>query len=331
MRLHAIGFGSLNLDEFWEVSPEFLRKYNLCGGQEYVKNVAWFTSVYPELASQGELKAADPGGSAANMIAALRKLGFNTGFFGAAGKADAASLRLDDLGDETTLRVLKSDLPSGRCLSLINRDDPGKDRTLVILPNANDLAGTGGFDPDYFCNCRWVHLTSFVSISPLACQIDLVQKLPHEVRVSFDPGAVYSSMGFARMEPILRRADLLFVSEEEVQSIIARTTIEGSVAALQQVGVGTVVLKRGPRGISAFQGAKVVHQPAVSPGRVLDRTGAGDVAAAGFIAGLLQVLTLEESLEFAAIAASRSIEGYGRSTYPDKALLGNFLSARARS
>jgi len=328
LRLDAIGFGSLNLDEFWEVPHDLLMAHNFCPGAEYIRDVNWFKTFYPELLLQSELKASDPGGSAANMIAAMRKMGFATGFFGATGKADTASLRLDELGDETALRVLKSDLPSGRCLSLINRDDSGRDRTLVILPNANDLAGSSGFDPDYFSESKWVHLTSFVSQDPLVCQIELVQNLPPGVRVSFDPGAVYSSLGFTRLEPILRRTDVLFVSEEEVQSITVRRTMEDAVAELRRAGVGTVVLKRGPRGLSAFQGDRTVHQPGVSPRRVLDRTGAGDVVAAAFIAGLLQSLTIEECLELAAIAASRSIEGYGRSTYPDKVLLQNFLSAR---
>lgn len=325
MNLDAIGFGSLNLDEFWEVDSMFLDVHGLQTGEEFVRDVEWFNRVYPVLVDRAELKARDPGGSAANTIAALRKMGFDTGFFGAGGRADQASLRPAELGDPGNLRILQSDLPAGRCLSLIVKDDPGRDRALVILPNANDLAGSLGFDLDYFIGAAWVHLTSFVSLVPLAAQIKLVEALAGRTGISFDPGALYCSLGFGPLEAILRRADLLFASGEELTGLTGNDDIDAAVSTLLDLGVGTVVLKHGSSGISAFQAGKHLHQPAVAPARILDRTGAGDVAAAGFLAGMLESLSIEESLELAAVAASRSIEGYGRSCYPDRQLLEHFL------
>lgn len=330
MKLDAIGFGSLNLDEFWEVDLKFIETHGLRTGEEYVRDVEWFNRVYPVLINQAELKARDPGGSAANTIAALRKMGFETGFFGAGGNTDQDRLRLAELGDPGNLRILQSELPAGRCLSLIVKDDPARDRALVILPNANDLAGSLGFDPDYFLEAEWVHLTSFVSPLPMAAQVKLVEMLEGRTRVSFDPGAVYASLGLASLEAILRRSDILFVSVEELTSITGKRDVESAVAALQDLGVGTVVLKRGSRGISAFQAGSSFHQTAVAPERILDRTGAGDVAAAGFLAGMLESLSVEESLELAAVAAARSIEGYGRSCYPDRRLLEHYLKTTGR-
>jgi sugar/nucleoside kinase (ribokinase family) len=68
------------------------------------------------------------------------------------------------------------------------------------------------------------------------------------------------------------------------------------------------------------------HQDAVPPREIKDRTGAGDVAAAGFLAGMIQVMDIPRCLELAARAASLSIEGYGRSAYPDRGFLERFLS-----
>lgn len=330
MKFDAIGFGSLNLDEFWEVDLKFIETHGLRTGEEYVRDVEWFNRVYPVLTNQAELKGRDPGGSAANTIAALRKMGFETGFFGAGGNSDQDRLRLAELGDPGNLRILQSELPAGRCLSLIVKDDPARDRALVILPNANDLAGSLGFDLDYFLEAEWLHLTSFVSPLPMAAQVKLVEMLEGRTRVSFDPGAVYASLGLAPLEAILRRSDILFVSVEELTSITGKRDVESAVATLQDLGVCTVVLKRGSRGISAFQARNSFHQTAVSPERILDRTGAGDVAAAGFLAGMLESLSIEESLELAAVAAARSIEGYGRSCFPDRRLLEHFLKKTGR-
>jgi ribokinase len=331
LQLDAIGFGSLNLDEFWEVDRTFLLVHGLEPGKEYVRDVAWFINAYPELSRQAVLKAVDPGGSASNMIAAMRRMGFATGFYGVTGEEDAASLMLHELGEPENLNVRMVAAPAGRCLALIDRDDHSKDRALVILPNANDLAAAVVPDSAYFEQARWVHFTSFVSRKPLEAQISLVERLSPEVRISFDPGAVYAPRGLDELKPILSRTSVLFVAVEELRALSGLSGVQEGAGLMLATGVTTVVVKKGAEGIEAFQADRSIHQPAIPPGEIKDRTGAGDVAAAGFVAGIIRSLPLEKSLEWAALAASRSIEGYGRSCYPEAALWESFLSTRRNS
>lgn len=328
MKLHAIGFGSLNLDEFWEVPHAFLKTHDLEPGQEYVRDLDWFPRVYVSLHAEGVLRARDPGGSAANTIAALHRMGFNTGFYGVTGKTDAAFLRLEELGAGENLRIRLVETPAGRCLAFIDRDDPHRDRALVILPNANDLAGYEPPALDYFEQAQWIHLTSFVSGESLAAQIDLVNRLSGHTGVSFDPGAIYTSKGFTVLEPLLRRTDILFVTAEELHSLTAEPNRTQAASRLLEIGVGTVVLKMGEKGIEAFNAGKVYHAPGRKPHRIVDRTGAGDVAAAGYLAGIIEGIGIEGSLEVAAAAASRSIEGYGRSAYPGRDFLKILMAPR---
>lgn len=326
--LHAVGFGSLNLDEFWEVSPAFMTEFDLIPGHEYVRDVAWFQAAYAALTERGRLLAADPGGSAANSIAALRRMGFRTGFYGATGRLDAAALRLDELGEPSDLRVETVDLPAGRCLAFINQNDPARDRALVILPNSNDLAGAGWLDPDYFERTEWLHLTSFVSRDPLKAQIRVVESLSSRVRVSFDPGVVYASLGLASLEPLIRRTEILFASREELSMLTSRSSPDDAAEDLLRFGPKIVVVKLGEQGIEAVRRDGKLHQGAIPPREVRDRTGAGDVAAAGFLAGMVQSFPVESCLRLAAAAAARSIEGYGRAAYPDREFLAAFTQSR---
>ncbi|MFH1115965.1 MAG: PfkB family carbohydrate kinase [Pseudomonadota bacterium] len=326
MKLHAIGFGALNLDEFWEVSGDFLAAHGLRVGEEYVRDEDWFRRVYPSLAMQAQMKAIDPGGSAANAMAALHRMGFDTGFYGTTGQDGVRDLRLEELGDQDNLRIRITGRPAGRCLALIDRDDRSKDRSLVILPNANDLAGSAPPESSYFGRAQWVHMTSFVSTHCLQAQIETARNLAPGTRLSFDPGAVYCRLGFERLAPILRLTDTLFVTETELRMLTGETGSEPAAGILFETGVSTVVIKMGGKGIMAVRPSASIHQPAVEPAAVRDRTGAGDVAAAGFLAGSLMSLELEDCLHFAAICASRSIEGYGRSTYPDRELLRGYLA-----
>jgi ribokinase len=326
--LDAVGFGSLNLDEFWETPSSLLRTYGLKPGEEYVRDADWFISFYPKLISEGKKLAVDPGGSAANMIAALRRMGFETGYYGAAGKNDVDSLRLHELGPPEHLQIIRTDMPTGRCLSLVDPEDLSRDRALVILPNANDLAGSSLLELDFFRAADWIHITSFVSDSPLSAQVWTAHNLPQTTSISFDPGVIYCSKGISALNPILRKTRLLFITEEELQLLTGSPEIPIATQCLFEIGVDTLIIKLGPRGLRIEGNDGSYGVPAVPPKHVCDRTGAGDVAAAGFLAGTLLKASKRLSLEFAATAASRSIEGYGRTAYPDRNFLESFFGIR---
>jgi len=321
---HALGFGSLNLDEFWEVPLQFLSDYGIEVGREYVREVEWFLAVQPRLAETGVFKGADPGGSAANMIAALKKMGFRTGFIGAAGVNDADRLRLHELGQPSDLRIITSDVPAGRCLSLICREDPDKDRALIILPNANNLAGSVNAETDFISRFQWIHMTSFVSKDPLERQVKLAQDSAGSAFISFDPGRIYCALGMTILKPILELTEVLFLAEEELLLLTESDSLEQGVEALLRVGTRLIIVKKGARGISAFSRDWSAHRAAIRPDQLVDRTGAGDVCAAGFLAGRLIGLSIEECLDLAVMAAAASLAGYGRSAYPGKYFLDEY-------
>ncbi|AFM26551.1 carbohydrate kinase family protein [Desulfomonile tiedjei] len=326
MKLDVIGFGSLNLDEIWEVPREFLRVHDLPLGEEYVRDVNWFARFYPELRKHGIMMDTTPGGSAANTIAALRKLGFSTGFYGCAGESDLTALKLEDLGRPKDLRIHTVPVAAGRCLALIDAEDSLKDRVLLILPNANDMAGSEDLDTAYFLNASWLHLTSFVARDPLDAQMNLAASVHGNTQISFDPGAIYSCLGMSTLEPLLRRTDVLFSSVEELEQLTSVNGVENAVDTLMKLGIEIIVVKMGEKGLKAFSRDRAVSQPPIPARTIKDRTGAGDVAAAGFLAGMLLSLNIEECAELAAITASRSIEGFGRNAYPDRSVLETMLS-----
>jgi ribokinase len=318
VKLHVIGFGSLNLDEFWEAPHELIETLQFKPGAEYVRDIAWFAMVYPLLQSHATQRGLEPGGSAANMIAAMARMGFDTGFYGATGKTDAELLGLEQLGKPENLRVARLDAPAGRCLALVDREDRGRDRILVILPNTNDFAGSYVPEPEYFEQTEWLHLTSFVSPGPLAAQIRLVESLSYRVRVSFDPGSVYCDKGLDAIQPLLRRTEALFVTGEELGKLSGASSVRSGALKLHRIGIPIIVVKMGAAGISLSVEGALIFQSALEPRELKDRTGAGDVAAAGFIAGMIVSASWEECLFLAAAAASKSIEGYGRTEYPDR-------------
>jgi ribokinase len=328
VELQAVGFGSLNIDEMWEVPLDFLKEYALAPGSEAVRDIEWFEAFYPRLRVEGELKAVEPGGSAANTIAALRRMGHKTGFHGACGSKDSRDLKLLQLGAPENLRVMRVNAPSGRCLSLLSSEDDQRDRCLVIFPNANNMAGSEEPDIDFFKNSRWIHMTSFTSHDVLETQIQVASWARGDCHVSFDPGPIYAQRGLSALAPVLERTDLLFGDREELKAMTDNA--QDPVKVLLDLGVGAIIEKRGPEGLIARLPGKEIQQPPGKVSAVMDRTGAGDVAAAGFLAGWLAGLGVEDCLWMSAQAAAKSIEGFGRSAYPDRDFYDRMIMNRVK-
>lgn len=326
MDLHVIGFGSLNLDEMWEAPLSFLREFNLETGSETVRDIDWFERFYPELNRRASLCEISPGGSSANTIAALKKMGFETGFFGACGAKDYGPLNLESLGAQENLMIAKLDAASGRCISLMSNEDPSRDRRLIILPNANNLLGEVNLDLDFFNRAQWVHMTSFASSGVMKSQIKAASSLKDGTKLSFDPGPIYSGKGFSELRPLLERTDILFGDMIELTAMTDGK--RDPIRFLFNTGVKAIVEKRGPEGIALHMPAIEIFRPSVSVSVVKDRTGAGDVAAAGFLAGRLADLPDRDCLEIAVAAAAKSIEGFGRSAYPDRGFYDQMVLSR---
>jgi sugar/nucleoside kinase (ribokinase family) len=199
---------------------------------------------------------------------------------------------------------------------------------LIILPNANDMACDNQLDGEYFLRSKWLHLTSFVSGGPLQAQIAVVERLFGHVLISFDPGVIYCELGLSALQPILEKTEILFVTEEELRDLTRCDSNQSGSELLMGLGVRTIVVKMGERGLEAFHENASEFQAGIKPSAIRDRTGAGDVAAAGFLAGLIEKLSIRDSLKLAALAASKSIEGFGRSTYPDRDFLRDVLSGQ---
>ena len=92
--------------------------------------------------------------------------------------------------------------------------------------------------------------------------------------------------------------------------------------------VETLVVTRGEHGALATRGSERAEVAAEHVDQVVDTTGAGDLFAAGFLAGYTRGLSLERSLKLGAIAAAEVIQHYGARPEANlRALAGDLLTA----
>jgi len=279
-KIQIIGVGALNTDHIYKVERV------ISNGETVID---WAKSF--------------PGGSAANTIYGLAKLGVSTGFCGAVGDDREGKTLLNDfqgVGVDTSRILVK---PKARTGSVLCFSDRGGKRSLYVQPGANSLLDMEDLDFGYINQAEILYLSSFADDSQFRLSLGLIVRLEPSVRLSFSPGALYAVKGLDTLTPFLSRAHLLFVNQSELKQMTGEDVEDGAQKCLQ-AGCRTVVVTMG-------KGAKIGKTTAVSYIRdadneyiiepsnqnlaaEVDTTGAGDAFAAGFIYGITKGKGLKE-------------------------------------
>jgi ribokinase len=276
--IKVVGVGALNIDHIYKVASI------LDDGETVVESAESF-----------------PGGSAANTIYGLGKLGIGAGFAGIIGDDAEGGILLDDfkkVGVDTSRIKIKLKARTGSVLAL--SDGRGK-RSLYVLPGANNWLTIKDIDLSYINGAEMLHLSSFADDRQFKLSLELVAKLDDSVRLSFAPGALYAVKGLKELAPILRRTYILFINQDEIKQLTGEDIIKGAAKCLEAGCRGVAVtLGKGARiknttASGYIRDAK--NEYVIKPqdtGERTDTTGAGDAFAAGFLYGLVNNKDPEE-------------------------------------
>ncbi|MFQ6071621.1 MAG: carbohydrate kinase family protein [Methanosarcinales archaeon] len=285
--MDVIGFGALNLDKIIKVD-----KIPKSDEEGYIHSIEYFS-----------------GGSAANTIVGLSRLGLKTGYIGKIGDDTEGKILLEDMQNENVdVSGIKTSIDrSGTCLVFV---DGMGNRAILVDPGVNDTITIDDINLDFVKKTKFLHLTSFVckeSIQSFETQKKLIKEL--ETEVSFDPGQLYAEKGLKEMEDIIKRSKVVLPSEYELKLLTGFNYKEGAQILLNK-GVEIVGVKLGEKGCYITDGSKEYSIPAYKT-KVVDTTGAGDAFNAGFLYGLIKGKNLEECGKLGNKVASFCIQKKG--------------------
>ncbi|KQO95709.1 carbohydrate kinase family protein [Leifsonia sp. Leaf264] len=111
------------------------------------------------------------------------------------------------------------------------------------------------------------------------------------------------------LRPLRGRVDVAVGDLAEL-AVLAGTEEDVAVRALLESGCRLVVTKLGAAGVRATDGAREITMPSAAT-RVVDTVGAGDSFAAGLIAGLLEDLPFEDSIDLGTRVAASVVATVG--------------------
>ncbi|MBE6499137.1 MAG: carbohydrate kinase family protein [Methanobrevibacter thaueri] len=306
LNAEIIGFGALNVDKLYSVE-------NIVTNDE-------------ESFITNEIDT--PGGSAANTIVGLARLGCSTSIIGKIAEdedGDLIEYNLAINGVYTNNLIYSDTGATGKCLGFVDQEG---ERCLYIDPGVNDEIKIDEINPLNIMRCKIMHYTSFVGDS-FKTQIELLEKLNDECLLSFDPGMLYVKKGFEELKPILNRTNILLINESELRLLCNndKSSLKELAIGFLDLGIETIVIKQGSKGVYAITNKEECKIEAFKCD-VVDTTGAGDSFNSGFLYSYLKGYDLEKSCKIGNWVASKSIGGFGMEKFPNLKDLKEFFQIK---
>jgi ribokinase len=286
--LEVIGFGALNYDTLCVVN-----KIGEAG---------------EEIAIQ-EIRESS-GGSAANTITGLARLGIKTGFIGILGNDREGDMIYKTFGDE---KVDTSGIrfTQGRTGMVFGLVDANGERTLYPYPGVNDKVQLDDINIGYAKKAKILHMTSFVKKEQTNVHKLLIKELSEKTKISFSPGMLYAERGLKELLPIIEKSYIIFLNRNEIKILTGHDYEEGS-KILIDGGTKIVIVTSESKGCYITTKNESFSVSAHSIEKVVDSTGAGDAFAAGFLYGLVKKKKdLQFCGEIGNTVASQCIKQYG--------------------
>ena len=272
---------------------------------------------------------ANPGGAPGNFLAALTAYGQRTAFLGKVGDDAFGHLLLNTLsaaGIET--RGIVTDPTVFTTLAFVTFSPEG-DRSFSFArkPGADTCLTFEELDLSLIDESRLLHFgTLSLTDEPArtATQKAVAYAKERGKRITFDPNLrppLWRSEEEAREQILwgLRQADVVKISDNEVEFLWGCGEEEGGRRLLEDFGVKLAMVTLGPKGCCLTNGRYTVHAPC-PPANTIDTTGAGDIFGGSAVSRFLSIgkepedLTEADLLDiasFASMASSLSTETRG--------------------
>ncbi len=284
----VIGIGNAAVDLLISVNDEFLEQH--VPGPKGGSRLSDFEFVDHLIEISHETPKIVPGGSCANTIRGLAKLGERCAFYAPLSSDFYGKFFAKSLEDCGIIGVIKTfpDYTTPRIISMINTC--GERTMLAAFSTPPDEFF---LQPEHFKDVQWTHFETyqlyFGDIVEKA--MELAKKEGSKISLDLSSFSVVLKYKDILDHLLSEYVDLVFANEDETFALTGLSAEEGC-RKLQEICPFAVVTI-GAKGCLVGHEGKVIAVPAF-PAQVVDTTGAGDLFASGFLYGMLNGFPLEE-------------------------------------
>jgi len=246
-----------------------------------------------------------PGGSGANVAAALSRLGVSTSFIGRVAPDIYGCLVVEALkreGVDLSDLEIYPDLRTLRTVIMTNGQGGKRIFSPIGESTAISIVSPNEVNWKRFDECRAVYIgEAYLEVAELVASY---AKSRNKL-VSYRLLAPYACYGLQRIGKILKNVDLLLMNDMTYEILKKSSRGLQSPRDLLQYGSKTVIVTMAKKGSKVFTAEKTLDVPAEEVATV-DTTGAGDAYAAGLIKATLDGAPITDATRYATVAAALS-------------------------
>jgi len=255
------------------------------------------------------------GGNATNVAVGLTRLGLKTTLCTEIGDDEFSIKIRNNLARENIERLFvkqTKNAPSNFSVILSFKDD----RTIFV----EDVVREHDFKLDE-ANAKYIYLTSLGKEWEGTYRMSLKFAIDKNCKIAFNPGHLQLADDLEIVHKVLQKSEILFLNKEEGEMILlnhykrkidnSEHYIKNLCEELQKLGPHIVVVTNGKHGSSALDASGKFYTQDLYPGKVVERTGAGDAYGSGFLAAIIHGFNMEAAMKWGAINAASVVGQVG--------------------
>jgi sugar/nucleoside kinase (ribokinase family) len=313
-RLDVVAIGNALVDVLAQAGDDDLTALGLVKGTMALVDHDRSEAIYATMGPTTEAS----GGSAANTAAGIAALGGRAAFLGRVaddqfGQAFTHDIRSIGVAfDPTPATAGPGSVVTGHCLVLVT---PDAERTMATHLGVASEFAPSDLHGDHLASSQVVYLEGYLWEQPTAKAamreaIDLAHRNDAAVALSVSDPFCVQHHRREFLDLLAGDLELLFANEDEITMLFDVASFDAAVEAVSETGV-LAVLTRGAAGSVVVTASGPVAVPAAPVERVVDTTGAGDLFAAGFLYGITNGLSPEDSTRLGSVCAAEVISHVG--------------------
>ena len=305
--MQVIGIGNAIVDVLCRVDDNFLKQNSLIKSTMKLIDEKEFKNLLSNLTIEETIS----GGSVANSIVGLSQLGNSVGFVGKVNDDDLGQKYEKGLVNENVKYFYskkKEPISTGSCLILIT---PDSERTMCTFLGTAGKISASDIDSEIIKSSDITFLEGYLwdEGDPKKAFEKAISN-SNKVAMSLSDLFCVERHKNNFLDLVKNKLDIIFANEQEILALIDGKSINEAITFAKSLNKN-VVITRGAKGSVAINNQNVVEHKAQENLNVIDLTGAGDLFAAGYLHGIINNLSLEESLSYGTNLSSKIIQQIG--------------------
>ena len=305
--MQIVGIGNAIIDVICKVSDKFLLEHSLTKSTMKLIDENQFKKLLLNL----NIEQTVSGGSVANSIVGIAQLGCEVGFIGKVsddefGKKYEIGLKKEKV--KFLYSKKKEILPTGTCLVFIT---PDYERTMCTFLGIAGKINEKDIDEEKIKRSKLTFLEGYLwdKGEPKKAFEKAIEYSNRTAMSLSDLFCVERHKNFF-LDLVKKKIDIIFANEQEIMSLINAKEFNEVIYFAKELNKD-IIITRGAKGSMVIHKKTVFECPAKTNLDIIDLTGAGDLFAAGFLAGYINEFSITKCLNQGTEMSSKVIQILG--------------------